>query len=121
MLAGVHATTADRHVLTYVSARIVQINLEWHQLLEKCKGVNRNHTQQESQKHPIRGVKNIKYLKKCKVDYYIGALTTCEKLLLLAIMHYLMDRHSMDFQCINDDQLILRLLLLMRFVTLLNQ
>ena len=39
------------------------------------------------------------------MDYYIGALTTFEKLLLLAIMHYLMDRHSMDFQCINDDQL----------------
>lgn len=69
------------------------------------KGVKRNCRQQESQKHPIRGVKTIKYLEKCEVDYYIGALTTFEKLLLLAIMHYLMDRHSMDFQCINDDQL----------------
>ena len=61
--------------------------------------MKRKRRQQENQKHPIRGIKTMKYL---EVQYQIGSLTLFEQFLVVSIMNYLMNKRGIDVHCIRN-------------------
>ena len=49
--------------------------------------MKRKRRQQENQKHPIRGIKTMKYLDENEVQYQIGSLTLFQQLLVVQLSH----------------------------------